>query len=65
VKKLRPAVRILLALLGILIGWTAASYAFIYFTQNGMTSDVATGCSIVVFLAVLVAFGFIAFKVKL
>jgi hypothetical protein len=62
----RAPVRIfLLVLLGILVGWTAASYTFMYFTGNGVTSDVATGYSIIVFLAVLGAFGLIAFKVNL
>ena len=58
------AVKIILVLLGVLIGWTAASYAFMYFIRNGVASDYATGYSIIVFLAVLGAFGLIAFKVK-
>ena len=61
----RVAVRIILALLGILMGWTVASYAFIYFTENGVTSDVAAVYSTIGFLAVLGAFGLIAFKVNL
>lgn len=61
----RTALRIILALLGVLVGWTAASYAFIYFTGNGVTSDYATGYSIIVWLVVLGAFGLIAFKVNL
>ena len=58
------AVRIILVLLGVLIGWTVASYAFMYFIRNGVASDYATGYSIIVFLAVLGAFGLVAFKVK-
>jgi hypothetical protein len=58
------AVKIILVLLGVLIGWTAASYAFMYFIRNEVASDYATGYSIIVFLAVLGAFGLIAFKVK-
>jgi hypothetical protein len=58
------AVKIILVLLGVLTGWTAASYAFMYFIRNGVASDYATGYSIIVFLAVLGAFGLIAFKVK-
>jgi len=57
-------VKIILVLLGVLTGWTAASYAFMYFIRNGVASDYATGYSIIVFLAVLGAFGLIAFKVK-
>lgn len=60
----RAVVKIFLVLLGVLTGWTAASYAFVYFIENGVTSDVATGYSIIVFLAVLGAFGLIAFKVR-
>ena len=56
--------KIILVLLGVLTGWTAASYAFMYFIRNGVASDYATGYSIIVFLAVLGAFGLIAFKVK-
>ena len=59
------AVRIILVLLRVLVGWTAASYAFMYFTGNGIASDYATGYSIIVFLAVLGAFGLVAFKVKI
>ena len=55
----RVAVKVILALFGVLTGWTAASYAFGYFITNGVTSDYATGYSIIVFLAVLGAFGLI------
>jgi len=58
------AVKIILVLLGVLIGWTAASYAFMYFIRNGVASDYATGYSIILWLAVFGAFGLIAFKVK-
>jgi hypothetical protein len=58
------AVKIISVLLGLLTGWTAASYAFMYFIRNGVASDYATGYSIIVFLAVLGALGLIAFKVK-
>jgi hypothetical protein len=58
------ALKIILVLLGVLTGWTAASYAFMYFIRNGVTSDYATGYSIILWLAVFGAFGFIAFKVK-
>jgi hypothetical protein len=57
-------VRIILVLLGVLTGWTAASYAFMYFIRNGVASDYATGYSIIVWLAVLGAFGLIALKAK-
>jgi len=57
-------VKIILVLLGVLVGWTVASYAFMYFIGNGVASDYATGYSIIVWLAVLGAFGLIAFKVK-
>jgi hypothetical protein len=58
------ALKIILVLLGVLVGWTVAAYAFIYFTGNGVASDYATGYSIILWLAVLGAFGLIAFKVK-
>ena len=58
------AVRIILVLLGVLTGWTAASYAFMYFIRNGVASDYATGYSIILWLAVFGAFGLVAFKVK-
>ena len=58
------AVRIILVLLGVLVGWTVASYAFMYFTGIGVASDYATGYSIILWLAVFGAFGLIAFKVK-
>jgi hypothetical protein len=61
----RTALRVILALLGILVGWVVASYAFMYFTGNGVTSDYATGYSIIVWLVVLGAFELIAFKVNL
>jgi hypothetical protein len=61
----RTAVRVILALAGVFAGWTAASYAFMYFIGNGVTSDYATGYSIIVWLAVLGAFGLIAVKVNL
>jgi len=60
----KTALRIILTLLGVLVGWTAASYAFMYFTGNGVTSDYATGYSIIVWLAVLGAFWIIAFKLN-
>ena len=58
------AVKIILVLLGVLVGWTVASYAFMYFIRNGVASDYATGYSIILWIAVLGAFGLIAFKVK-
>ena len=57
--------KIILVLLGVLVGWTAASYAFMYFIRNGVASDYATGYSIILWIAVLGAFGLIAFKVNL
>jgi hypothetical protein len=56
--------KIILFLLGVLTGWTVASYAFMYFIRSGVSSDYATGYSIILWLAVLGAFGFVAFKVK-
>jgi hypothetical protein len=61
----RVALKIILALIGVLTGWAAASYAFIYFIANGVASDYAEGYCIIVFLAVLGAFGLTAFKVNL
>ena len=58
-------IKFILVLLGVLVGWTAASYAFMYFIGNRVASDYATGYSIIVFLAVLGAFGLMSFKVNL
>jgi hypothetical protein len=58
------AQKIILVLLGVLVGWTAASYAFMYFIGIGVASDYATGYSIVLWLAVFGAFGLVAFKIK-
>ena len=58
------ALRILLVLLGVLVGWTVASYAFMYFIGNDVTSDYATGYSIILWIAIFGVFGLIAFKVK-
>jgi hypothetical protein len=58
------ALKIILVLLGVFVGWTLAGYAFMYFIGNGVASDYATGYSIILWLAVLGAFGLIAFKVK-
>ena len=55
---------ILLGLSGILWGWVAASYAYVYFVDNGVASDYATGYSVIVALAVLGVFLLIAFKVR-
>jgi len=60
----RTVLRAILALLGVLVGWVAASYAFMYFIGNGVTSDYATGYSVIVFLAFFGAFGLAAFKVR-
>jgi hypothetical protein len=59
------ALKIILVLLGVLVGWTAASYAFMYFIRNGVASDYATGYSIILWIAVFGAFGLTAFKVNL
>jgi hypothetical protein len=61
----RTAIRIILALLGVFVGWAAASYAYVYFAGNGVTSTLATEYSIILWLVVLGAFGLIAFKVNL
>ena len=58
------ALRVILALLGVFAGWTLASYAFMYFIGNGVASDYATGYSIILGLAVFVAFGLFALRVK-
>jgi hypothetical protein len=59
------ALKIILVLLGILVGWTVASYAFVYFIGTGVASNYATGYSIILWLAILGAFGLIALKVKI
>jgi hypothetical protein len=58
------AVKIILVLLGVLVGWTTASYAFMYFIGKGVASDYATDYSIILWLAVFGAFGLVTFKVK-
>jgi len=58
------ALKVILVLLGVLVGWSVAGYAYVYFTGIGVASDYATGYSIILWLAVLGAFGLIAFKVK-
>jgi len=60
----RTVLMAILALLGVLVGWVAASYAFMYFIGNGVASDYSTGYSVIVFLAFFGAFGLAAFKVK-
>ena len=59
------ALKIILVLLGVFVGWTVAGYAFMYFIGNRVASDYATGYSIILWLAVFGAFGLAAFKVKI
>jgi hypothetical protein len=59
------ALKIILVLLGVFVGWSAAGYAYVYFTGIGVASDYATGYSIILWLAVFVVFGLIAFKVRI
>jgi len=58
------ALKIILILQGVFVGWSVAAYAYVYFTGIGVTSDYATGYSIILWLAVLGAFWLIAFKVE-
>jgi hypothetical protein len=58
------ALKIILVLLGVFVGWTAASYAFMYFIGHGVASDYATDYSIILWLAFFGVFGLVAFKVK-
>jgi hypothetical protein len=59
------AIKIILVLLGVLIGWSVAGYAYVYFTAIGVASGYATGYSIILWLAVFGVFVLIAFKVKI
>lgn len=59
------ALKVILVLLGVFVGWSVAGYAYVYFTGIGVSSDYATGYSISFWLAVLGAFWLIAFKVKI
>jgi hypothetical protein len=59
------ALKVILVLLGVFVGWSVAGYAYVYFTGIGVASDYATGYSIILWLAILGAFGLIAFKVKI
>jgi len=64
----RPAgtvLKVILVLIGVFAGWSAASYAFLYFTRIGIASDTATGYSIILWLAVIGASGLVAFKAKI
>ncbi len=56
--------RVILALLGVLIGWVVASYSYMYFVGNGVASDYAAGYSSIVWFAVFGAFLLVAFKIK-
>jgi len=58
------AMKIILVLIGFFAGWSVAGFAYVYFTGIGVASDYATGYSIILWLAVLGAFGLFAFKVK-
>ncbi len=60
----RTALRVILCLLGVVAGWAFASYAYLFFAWNGVTSDVATGYSVVVWFIVVGAFLLLAFKVQ-
>ena len=58
------ALKIILVLLGVFAGWAVAGYAYMYFIGNGLTSDYATGYSIILCLAVFGVFVLFAFKIK-
>jgi len=64
-RPLPAALKVILVLLGVFAGWTAASYSFIYFTRIGIATDTASGYAIILWLAVIGAFGLVAFKAKM
>ena len=55
---------IFLVVLGVLVGWSAAGYAYIYFVWNGVTSANATVYSIILWILVIGVFWLAAFKIK-
>ena len=57
--------RILVAIFGIIVAGIAAKLAFDYFAERGVQPDIAGGYAIVIFLAVLGAFGLIAVSARL
>jgi hypothetical protein len=54
----------LLGVLGVLWGWSAAGYAYLYFVGVGVTSYSATVYSVIVCLFVIAIFWLAAFKLK-
>ena len=55
---------IILAIIGIIAGGIGAKLGFDYFLENGVQPDIAGAYAITIFLAVLGAFGLIAFSVR-
>ena len=62
---MRKEERFVLALFGVVIAGIVAVLAFDYFTEHGVQPDIAGGYAIVIFLAVLGAFGLIAVRASL
>ena len=55
---------VLLVVLGVLFGWSAAGRAYVCFVGNGVTSYYATVYSVVLWLFVIGVFWLAAFKAK-
>ena len=65
VKEKELFLKIILLLIGVLAGWTTASYGYLYFTGNGVASDYATGYSIASGLIVFAILAVMAFKLRI
>jgi polyferredoxin len=61
----RVIVRILIAIMGLIIGWIAYNAAYTNFIDTGVTPNVAAEYSVIIFALVLAAFGLIAVKIDL
>jgi hypothetical protein len=57
-------VSVLLGVLGVFAGWSAAGRAYLYFVGVGVTSYYATVYSVILWVSVIGAFGLAAFKLK-
>lgn len=57
--------RVIIAFIGIVVGYLISSAAYTNFISTGVTPDVASGYSVGIFALVLGAFGLIAVRVRL
>ena len=57
--------KLVLAMFGLMIAAIGAWLSFDYFTKNAVEPNIAAGYAVIIFLAVLGAFGLIAVRVDL